>query len=195
MALCGELKPDRGTIGWRGRPAPAGLHQRSRRGLGFVGDDRSIFRQLTVAQNLRVGRCDQARVLKLAPELEPHLHRRAGLLSGGQQQILAITRALARSPAALLADELSLGLAPMVVDRLLAILRRAADDGLGVVLVEQQISKALKVADRVYVLQQGQIAFEGTASEARRQAAAIEAAYLAGSFAGHDPLAEAPSAT
>lgn len=110
--------------------------------------------------------CDRARVLQLAPELESHLHRLAVLLSGWQQQILGIARALARSPVALLADELSLGLAPMVVDWLPGLLRQAADAGLGVVIAEQQISKALKAADRVYVLEQGQIARSAAVSAA-----------------------------
>jgi branched-chain amino acid transport system ATP-binding protein len=143
-----------------------------------VTEERSVFMRLNAADNLRVGGADTARALELFPVLRPLLRRRAGLLSGGEQQILTLARALARDPEVLLADELSLGLAPLVVDRLLAAVRRAADGGVGVLLVEQHVEKALAVADRVYVLRQGRIEFRGSAEEARRDLDAIAATYL-----------------
>jgi branched-chain amino acid transport system ATP-binding protein len=97
--------------------------------------------------------------------------------------MLCLARALGRSPKVLLADELSLGLAPLVVDRLLAAVRRAAkDDGVGVLLVEQHVSKALAIADRVFVLQRGRIALSGTTDEVRTRLSEVESAYLSSSF-------------
>jgi branched-chain amino acid transport system ATP-binding protein len=118
--------------------------------------------------------------LELFPELKTRLKVRVGLLSGGEQQMLALSRALARSPKLLLADELSLGLAPLIVARLLHAVRRAADAGMAVLLVEQHISKALEVADRVYVMSGGQIQISGTAREVRSRLKEIESSYLSG---------------
>ncbi len=92
--------------------------------------------------------------------------------------MLTLARALARQPRLLLVDELSLGLAPLVVDRLLRTLRTAADGGMGVLLVEQHIRKAMKVADRIYVMRRGEVVFEGTGDEAREQVSRIEELYL-----------------
>ena len=116
--------------------------------------------------------------LALFPELEPHLERRVGLLSGGQQQMLALARCLARQCRVLLVDELSLGLAPMIVDRLLRAVRTAADEGMAVLLVEQHIHKALQVADRVLVMTRGRIALEGRASDLVARLDDIQDAYL-----------------
>jgi ABC-type branched-subunit amino acid transport system ATPase component len=129
--------------------------------MGFIGDDRSVFMEMSAQDNFRVGRCSIDRALEFAPELVDHRTRRTGLLSGGQQQILTVARALARQPIVLLADELSLGLAPMVIDRLLGIVRKATESGLGVVLVEQQVRKVLAYADRVYVMRNGRIVETG----------------------------------
>src|SRR5438045_8490819 len=117
---------------------------------------------MTVAENLRVTRCDRDRALELFPELQEHLHRKVGLLSGGQQQMLALAWAVSRpTTTLLLEDELSLGLAPMLVERLLRVVRNAADSGIGVLLVEQDVHKALEVADRGLVLQRGPAALSG----------------------------------
>jgi ABC-type branched-subunit amino acid transport system ATPase component len=108
------------------------------------------------------------------------LKRRAGLLSGGEQQILTLARALAAEPAALLADELSLGLAPLVVRRLLAAVRAAADRGVGVLLVEQHAAQALAIADRGYVFRRGRVVMSGSAAELRRNFDEIRNSYLTG---------------
>ena len=110
------------------------------------------------------------------------MDRRAGLCSGGEQQMLSLARALGRDPKVLLADELSLGLAPIIVTNLLKAVRAAADErGVGVLLVEQHVRQALKIADRVYVMERGRIVLSGTAEEVVGQLDKIEAAYLAGS--------------
>jgi branched-chain amino acid transport system ATP-binding protein len=178
--LAGALRPLGGEVLLNGRPTRAPLHRRSRQGLAYVPEERSVFMGLTAAENLRVGDGRPERALELFPELRPHLKRRAGLLSGGQQQILTLARALASGPQVLLADELSLGLAPLIVARLLEAVREAANRGVGVLLVEQHAQQALAVADRVYVLQRGRIALEGPAEEIRGRLDELEQTYLAG---------------
>ena len=107
--------------------------------------------------------------------------RRAGLCSGGEQQMLSLARALGRHPKVLLADELSLGLAPIIVTNLLKAVRDAADErGIGVLLVEQHVRQALKIADRVYLMERGRIVLSGTSDEVVGQLDKIEAAYLTG---------------
>jgi branched-chain amino acid transport system ATP-binding protein len=109
------------------------------------------------------------------------MRRRAGLLSGGEQQMLTLARALARDPQLLLADELSLGLAPLVVRRLLEKVREVATTrNVGVLLVEQHVRQALEIADRVYVMQRGNVVLEGAASDIAGQVSELEAAYLSG---------------
>ena len=142
-----------------------------------------MLMELTAGENLRVSRCGVDRALELFPELEGHLDRRVGLLSGGQQQMLALARCLARPSRLLLVDELSLGLAPLVVDRLLRAVRAAADGGIGVLLVEQHVHKALAVADRVLVLRRGVVELDGSAAALRDRVDEIQAAYLQGADA------------
>jgi branched-chain amino acid transport system ATP-binding protein len=178
LAMSGELPVMSGEVRFLRRATKAPLHRRARAGLSFVTEDRSVFMNLSAADNLRVGRCDRQRPLQLFPELEPLLARRAGLLSGGEQQMLTLARALAREPVVLLADELSMGLAPLVVQRLLRAVRRAADDGLAVLLVEQHVRQALKIADRVIVLRHGRTVYRASAHEALDDIETIEAAYL-----------------
>jgi ABC-type branched-subunit amino acid transport system ATPase component len=179
LSLAGELAPLAGTVELFGRTAPPGLHRRARSGVSFVTEERSVFMELTVEENLRVGRCDADAVLTLFPELQPLLGRRAGLLSGGEQQMLTLGRALARSPRLLLIDELSLGLAPLVVARLLTAVREAADGGVGVVLVEQHVDQAMRIADQVLVMERGRIVLSGPAAEVAGRVHEIEASYLA----------------
>ena len=179
LTLCGELPPLGGEVWMHGRPTTARLHRRVREGLGLVTEERSVLMSMTVAENFRVGRCHLERALALFPELEEHLGRRVGLLSGGQQQMLALARALARDTTVLLADELSLGLAPIIVDRLLHAVRAAADTGIGVLIVEQHVHKAMQIADRVYVMRRGRIDVSGTTAELRDRVEEIQASYLA----------------
>jgi ABC-type branched-subunit amino acid transport system ATPase component len=178
LTLAGELRPQGGEVSWLGEQRSAPLHRRARRGLGFVSEERSIFTGLTVKQNLAVGGCAIRPAVELFPELAPLLSRRAGLLSGGEQQMLTLARALGRRPRLLLADELSLGMAPRVVGRLLAAVRAAADQGMGTLLVEQHVHRVLDVADRFYVLSDGEIRLAGVAGEADDQFKQIEAHYL-----------------
>jgi ABC-type branched-subunit amino acid transport system ATPase component len=176
--VAGELAPLGGEVRLLDCDARDPLHVRARKGLAMVTQERAVLMELTTAENLRVSRCDQDRAVELFPELADHLDRKVGLLSGGQQQMLALARCLARSSRLLLVDELSLGLAPMVVDRLLGAVRAAADEGIGVLLVEQHVHKALATADRVLVLQRGRIGLDGSADELRERVEEIQAAYL-----------------
>lgn len=179
LALAGELPPIRGSAAFAGAKTTAPLYRRARNGLAFVPEERSVFKSMSTAENLRVGGSDAAHALRLFPELEPLLRRRAGLLSGGEQQILTLARALARRPRALLIDELSLGLAPLVVGRLLAAVRRAADEeGVAVLLVEQHTEQALRAADRVLVMRRGEIVLSGASREMAARLDDIQAAYL-----------------
>jgi branched-chain amino acid transport system ATP-binding protein len=121
----------------------------------------------------------QRELLEMLPELEKCLDRRAGLLSGGEQQMLAVGRALVSRPRILLVDEMSLGLAPVIVERLLPILRRVADDlGTAVLFVEQHVALALEIADRAYVLTHGRIVLEGPAERLKADRSLIAASYL-----------------
>jgi branched-chain amino acid transport system ATP-binding protein len=179
LTLCGELEPLAGEVRWLGEPATAPLHVRARQGLSLVTEEKAVFMGLTAAENLRLGRGDPALAAQLFPELVPHLSRRAGLLSGGQQQMLTLARALVSRPRVLLADELTLGLAPILVSRLLEAVREAADSlGTGVLLVEQHVRQALRWADRIYVLQRGICVLEDTAESARGRIEEIEHSYL-----------------
>ncbi len=141
-ALAGELSPSSGEVWFRGERTTAPLHKRAKQGMRLITEERSVFMTLSAADNLRLGGQERSRALELFPELERLLGRRAGLLSGGEQQILTLARALAGDPVVLLADELSLGLAPLVVERLLGAVRAAADRGTAVLLVEQQVRNA-----------------------------------------------------
>ena len=178
LSLAGELAPISGSVAVLGDARRRRLHQRARAGLGFLTEERCVFMQLTGWQNLRIGRGSAEKALAHFPELEPHLSKKVGLLSGGQQQMLALGRILAAEPKVLLADELSLGLAPLVVERLLSAVRRAADDGVAVVLVEQHVRQALAIADHVHVMRRGRIVLSGPASELRDDAERIAATYL-----------------
>jgi len=179
LTLAGELPPLAGGITYLGRAHNDPLHRRVRHGLGFVPEERSVFQSLTVSANLRLGPGSSDVALDLFPELRPLLGRRAGLCSGGEQQILALGRALAARPRLLVVDELSLGLAPLVVERLLEAIRAAADeDGMGVLLVEQHAGKALAVADRAYVLRRGRVVLESSSSDLVQDPGALERIYI-----------------
>ena len=181
LALSGELPIIAGEVLFDGRRTTSPLHRRARAGLSYVTEERSVFKGMSLRDNLRVARVDVDEVIGLFPELEKRLTVRGGLLSGGEQQMLTLARALARKPTLLLADELSLGLAPLIVDRLLQAVRDAADErGLAVVMVEQHAHKALKYADRAIVMRRGHVELDLTGEEARRRIADVEQAYLTG---------------
>jgi branched-chain amino acid transport system ATP-binding protein len=165
-AAVGVLPIISGEVLWLGGRRPKNLCSLARNGLAFVPEGRSVISSLTVQDNLRLGAGGVDGAVAFFPELERLLSRPAGLLSGGEQQMLSLGRALATRPKALLADEISLGLAPIIVDRLFSAIRQAsASSGMGVLLVEQQPRRALAVADRWYLLQNGELAGDGPASD------------------------------
>ncbi len=190
LTVSGLLKVLEGSVTVLGGPATFGApHKAARRGLAHVPEDRSLFFGLTVQENLRLGlrgsRSKQAagfeRALDLLPALKPLMSRRSGLLSGGEQQMLAMARALVSEPKLLLVDEMSLGLAPIIVERLLPLVREIADEtGAGVLIVEQHVHLALNVCDRAYVMSHGEIVLQGSAPELKQRPDLLEASYLGG---------------
>jgi branched-chain amino acid transport system ATP-binding protein len=185
--LAGGLSAISGEVHLGGAPTTSAAYKRCGRTMSFVTEERSIFQSMSVDDNLRLGRGGVAAALALMPELKPLLKRRAGLLSGGEQQMLTLARAIAAQPLVLLADELSLGLAPLIVQRLLHVVRSAADEGMGVLLVEQHVRQAMKIANRIYVLRRGRIVLEGSAAEMRGRLAEIEDSYLSAGPATDTP--------
>jgi len=181
LTLAGAIPTIAGEVSLFGKPTSAPLYRRVRAGMAIITDQRSLIRKLSARDNLRLrgGSVDEA--LRASPESAEFLERAAGLLSGGQQQMLAVARSLASKPRLLLADELSLGLAPMIVERLLLALREAADAGLGVLLVEQHVRQALTIADRGYVLGDGRMRIEGDAKSLVNRLSDVTAAYLSSS--------------
>lgn len=158
-----------------------------RRGMTLVPEGRRVFSSLTVAENLMLGGAKHAArgnpeavkadMLERFPVLAERLHQKAGSLSGGEQQMLAIGRALMSSPDLLLMDEPSLGLAPQVVDRIFDLIGNLRDRGLTILLVEQNVAQSLEIADRGYVLANGRIELQGSAAELR-SSPEIQDAYL-----------------
>ncbi|HEY5973751.1 MAG TPA: ABC transporter ATP-binding protein [Geobacteraceae bacterium] len=179
--LSGVIPPTGGTIQFLGQPV-AGLapDRIVKIGISQVPEGRQVFKGLTVADNLEMGaylrfrsreareqiRRDMGRIYELFPRLDERRKQMAGTLSGGEQQMLAIGRALMAKPRLLLLDEPSMGLAPLVVQEIFAVIERLRqDEGVTVLLVEQNARAALKMADRGYVLETGKVILEGTASE------------------------------
>jgi branched-chain amino acid transport system ATP-binding protein len=174
----------KGDIKVFGRPVKGRRpHLVARDGLAHVLEDRSLFFQLTVRENLQLGAArgtvDIPKALEYFPALAEIQNRRAGLLSGGQQQMLAMARALTSTPKLLMVDEMSLGLAPIIVENLLKILRKIVDDtGAGVLLVEQHVHLALDIADRAYILSHGQLVMEGTSADLSANEQLLKSSYL-----------------
>jgi branched-chain amino acid transport system ATP-binding protein len=178
LTLAGELKPLSGRVFWSGEEVDSPLFKRAKSGLRLITEERSVFMTLTVAENLRLSYRDYEACLEMFPELKPLLRRKAGLLSGGEQQMLTLARALAGNARGLLADELSLGLAPLASERLLSAIRSAAKSGMAVLLVEQHLERVLKVADRAYVFQRGRIVMEGDCEYIASHKEEVIASYL-----------------
>lgn len=178
LALAGELPLSAGEVRFSGTATTSLLHQRARRGLRLITEDRAVFMSLSVADNLRLAHKSLDAPLALFPELKPLLKRKVGLLSGGEQQMLTLSRALCGPTTVLLADELSLGLAPIIVRRLLSAVRTAASTGMAVLLVEQHVRNVFTIADRAYVLRQGRVVVEDTTANLRDRAQEIQDSYL-----------------
>jgi ABC-type branched-subunit amino acid transport system ATPase component len=183
-AISGLIRPLAGAIRYAGhdlvRTSPTA---RARAGIAYVPDDRGIFFGLTVAEHFRLGhrrsRPDEDIAFAYFPVLRDLWYRPAGLLSGGEQQMLAVARALARRPRLLLLDELSLGLAPIIVERIAPVVRRfAAESGCGVLLVEQHADLGLTIADRAYVLSHGEVVLHDDAEALLTDRGRLVASYL-----------------
>jgi branched-chain amino acid transport system ATP-binding protein len=188
--ISGILRPSGGGITYRGADlVKMPTHKIVANGVIQAPEGRQIFGSLTVRENLMLGaiaRSDRATfdtdlesVFSLFPILEERITQRAGTLSGGEQQMLSIGRALMGKPQLLLMDEPSLGLAPLIVNRIFDVIRRLKESGVTILLVEQNARKALAIADRAYVLETGLIGLSGPAAELARNPA-VEQAYLGG---------------
>lgn len=178
MAISGLVDTYGGHIEINGVAGIKGLHRKARHGLGLIMESRGIFPQLSVADNLRLGAGSVEKALGFFPELESRLNVKAGRLSGGEQQMLVLSRILAADAKLILADELSLGLAPIVVQRIFAVLTEAAANGCGVLLVEQHVEVAMRSCQRCYFIKDGRIALQGEVSEVRKEREALESIYL-----------------
>jgi branched-chain amino acid transport system ATP-binding protein len=185
LTLAGFLPPRAGSILVDGAQIKGGSPRRmNRAGIVLVPDYRALFTDLTPIQNLTLAAprgSSLNEVLELFPALVRRGKVRVGELSGGEQQMLAIARALVQTPKILLIDEMSMGLAPVAVEMLMPVIRRVADEhDAAVILVEQHIQLALEVADDALVLVHGNVATSGTAEEFRNNLGTIEAAYMSG---------------
>ncbi len=185
-ALAGLLRPVTGQVLFAGSEVMLfSAYQLARQGLVLVPEGRQVFPELSVIDNIRLGAYARGdfdlreidAMLKRFPSLERRKHNRAGLLSGGEQQMLAIARGLIAQPKVLLLDEPSLGLAPALINELFGVLTELRDEGITILLVDQMAALALAVADRGYVIESGRIVHQGSAADIRNDPA-LERAYL-----------------
>ena len=189
MTLCGDPKPQSGQVLFEGQDITQWHTAKIMRGdIAIVPEGRRIFSRLTVEENLSMGaffvdKAEQAALLsevyELFPRLKERLTQRAGTMSGGEQQMLAIGRALMSKPRLLLLDETSLGLAPIIIQQIFEIIERLRERGMTIFLVEQNANQALKLADRGYVLETGRVVLEGSGQQLLADPA-VRQAYLGG---------------
>jgi branched-chain amino acid transport system ATP-binding protein len=188
LAVAGVLPPEAGSIKLAGRELVGRRPEKIRSaGVAVVPEGRRLLPDLTVEDNLQVatyslpgGAARERReyALELFPELKARLSARARSLSGGEQQMVVLAQALVSQPQFILIDELSLGLAPVVVKRLIPTIRTVADSGVGVLLIEQFATLALGLANKAHVMEGGELRFSGTASELKEKPELLESAYL-----------------
>jgi branched-chain amino acid transport system ATP-binding protein len=191
MAIAGALKPAAGSVRLDGEDVTAARPEAMlRKGVATVPETRDVFPDLTVEENLTLGGYvrrrdaaglaeDREKMFALFPRLKERIAQPAGTLSGGEQQMLVIARAMMSRPRVLLLDEPSLGLAPVIVEQIFGMIAALKQSGLTILLVEQNVAKALAVADRAYVMRLGTIAAAGTAAEIAAQTD-LSALYLGG---------------
>lgn len=180
LAIMGYLSPTPGRVTYRGREM-AGVppHAMAKEGFGFVPQERGIFPSLTVEENLMVaarkrsGRFGLTEAYEMFPRLQERQRNLGFQLSGGEQQMLAIARALMLNPDVILLDEPSEGLAPIIVEEIVSILHRIKQEGLAILLVEQNLRVALDLADRHYVMSKGQVCYTGTTPELEHNEAVL----------------------
>jgi branched-chain amino acid transport system ATP-binding protein len=204
LAIGGVIKPSGGAVLLDGSDITGWRPEKVRRaGVAVVPEGRRLLGDLTVEDNLRVATysltreqaaAGRARALKLFPELERLLPAQARALSGGEQQMLVLAQALVSAPRFICIDELSLGLAPVIVNRLIPVIREVADAGTGVLLIEQFATIALGLANRAYVVEGGQLQYAGTAAELREHPEMLQSAYLLRGQTGTKQIPVAPAA-
>ncbi len=172
--VAGLLHPQKGTISYKGAKLPSAAHAVVRQGISLIPEGRWVFPQLSVQDNLKIGaytidsQAAHANIIKVYerfPKLEMRKHQRAGTLSGGEQQMLVVGRALMSNPKVLLMDEPSLGLAPKIINEIFKIIKEINQDGVTILVVEQNAKKALSIADKAFLLETGRIVKSGTGKQ------------------------------